>query len=319
MKVKKKLHAYKRYLETREGEDFKEYTKANNQAKWACRVAVRDFEKEVAKQCKSNPKVFYSYAKGKLKTRPYIPDLVKPSGDKTINDKEKAEVLNQFFSSVFTRENISNIPDFGPKEQQTPYQDLEITSTMVKKKLNKFKSNKTPGLDGIHVRVLKELEEEIAGPMADLMNKTLRKGELPQDWKDALVSPIFKKGSKSSPGNYRPVSLTSVICKITESIIRDHIMHHLVENSFLSEYQHGFVEGKSCTTQLIECLDIWTKILDRGGYLDVIYMDYAKAFDKVAHSRLIKKLEGYGISGPILQWVRSFLSGRRQKVAVNGE
>ena len=186
---------------------------------------------------------------------------------------------------------------------------------MVKQKLKKLKPNKTPGMDGIHPRVLCELKEEVAEPLADFMNKTLKKSELPQEWKDAMVTPIYKKGAKSTAGNYRPVSLTSVVCKVTESIIRDQVMKHLVNNELLTSSQHGFVAGKSCTTQLTECIDLWTKIIQKGGYLDVVYLDFAKAFDKVAHSRLIRK--GCGINGEILNWIQNFLTGRRQLVAVN--
>eukprot|EP00794_Sanderia_malayensis_P010533 gene10533-11645_t len=151
------------------------------------------------------------------------------------------------------------------------------------------------------------------------MNKTLEEGVLPQRWKDAEVTPTYKKGKKSIPGNYRPVSLTSVLCKMTESIIRDHIMDYLFNNKLLTDCQHGFVRRRSCITQLLECLDVWTEILDSGGNVDVLYMDYAKAFDKVAHIRLLKKLQGYGPTKQILDWIRSFLDGRRQRVKMNGE
>jgi len=318
-KVRKKTEAYKRYMGTREGKDFDLYARARNQAKWACRCAVRDHESNIARYSKSNPKAFYSYANGKLKTKSSVPDLDRPQGGKTKTDREKAEVLNDFFSSVFTRENTSNIPDFAERAHKVPLQQLQATPDMVLKKLVRLKPGKAQGLDGVNPRVLIELQNELASPIADLMNKTLEKDEIPQDWKDALVSPIFKKGPKSTPGNYRPVSLTSIICKLTESIIKDHMMKHLIENDLLTPCQHGFVEGKSCTTQLLECLDIWTEILDIGGYVDVIYMDYAKAFDKVAHQRLLKKMECYGITGHVLNWTRSFLNCRRQKVAVNGE
>ena len=188
---------------------------------------------------------------------------------------------------------------------------------MVKQKLKKLEPNKTPGMDGIHPRVLCELKEEVAEPLADFMNKTLKK-KLPQKWKDTMLTPIYKQEAKSTAGNYRPVSLTSVVCKVTESIIRDQVMTHLVNNELFTSSQHGFVAGKSCTTQLTECIDLWTNIIEKGGYLDVVYLDFVKAFDKVAHNRLIRKLEAYGINGEILNWIQNFLTGRRQLVAVNG-
>ena len=92
------------------------------------------------------------------------------------------------------------------------------------------------------------------------------------------------------------MSLTSVVCKVMESIIRDQIMQYLIRNNFLTPCQHGFVNGRSCITQLLECLDIWTDMMDKGGSVDVVYMVYAKAFDKVPYTRLLKKLRGYDAS-----------------------
>ena len=141
--------------------------------------------------------------------------------------------------------------------------------------------------------------------------------EIPDEWKHANVSAIFKKGSKTSPKNYRPVSLTCVICKILESIIRDKIIDHMKANNLFSPKQFGFIAGRSTILQLLHVLDIWTEILDQGGTLDVIYCDFMKAFDKVPHKRLVYKVRKYGITENILAWINSFLSNRTQCVTVN--
>ena len=150
------------------------------------------------------------------------------------------------------------------------------------------------------------------------MNKSLSEGTVPHIWKLAHITPMYKKGSKSDCGNYRPVSLTSVVCKVLETIIREHLLCYLTENSLLSNCQHGFINGRSCATQLMHCLDIWTKAIDEGLCLDAIYLDFAKAFDSVAHERLLIKLREYGIKDNILDWCRSFLTGRKQRVVLNG-
>ena len=140
---------------------------------------------------------------------------------------------------------------------------------------------------------------------------------LPDDWKIAQISPIFKKGHRYKPGNYRPVSLTSGICKILEKLVRRNIIDHLEQNELIDPAQHGFVKGRSCVTNLLETFEQWTQILDDGGSIDVIYMDFMKAFDKVPHLRLLIKLQSYGICNKTLAWIKAFLAGRHQRVVVN--
>ena len=143
-------------------------------------------------------------------------------------------------------------------------------------------------------------------------------GYLPQIWRDANITPLHKKGNKASSNNYRPVSLTSILCKTLESIIKDEIIDFIKKHNLLYKFQHAFIGKRSCTTQILEALDIWTKFLEEGETIDVIYLDFAKAFDKVPHKRLIRKCEAFGIKGKLLKWLKAFVSGRRQRVTVNG-
>ena len=137
-------------------------------------------------------------------------------------------------------------------------------------------------------------------------------------WRKAIVTAIFKKGKKTDPGNYRPVSLTSVISKIMESIVRDGIVSHLMKNDLISDEQHGFVPGRDCRTQLLACIEDWTERLENSRTFDVIYTDFSKAFDSVPHERLFLKLDAIGIRGDILKWIKTFLRGRTQCVNVDG-
>ena len=252
-----------------------------------------------------------------MKTKSGVADLHKEDGSTTTNDQEKAEVLNDFFVSVFTRENLDHIPEFSPGNVENTLNDIDIDSAMVYKKLKNLNPSKAMGPDGIHPRFLKEASKELSEPLAIIFNKTLKEGVVPQEWKCGQVTPIFKKGSKSTPSNYRPVSLTSVVCKIMESIVREKLLDHM--SPHLSKYQHGFMNGRSCVTQLLDCIGEWTKQLDEGNSLDVIYLDYAKAFDSVPHIRLLKKLEGYGIRDNVLLWIKNFLLDRKQRVVISGE
>ena len=159
-KVRKKRQAFQRYLETQEGKEYKEYAKFRNQAKWEMKKAMKEFERKIAQEAKANPKAFFKYAQSKLKTRVSVSDLKKPDGSLTSNSFEKAETLNSFFSNVFTQEDAGNLPVFDNREYQTPLDNVNITVEEVRKKLSSLKVAKSPGPDGIHPRVLRELSVE---------------------------------------------------------------------------------------------------------------------------------------------------------------
>ena len=148
---------------------------------------------------------------------------------------------------------------------------------------------------------------------------SIKTGIVPQDWRDAIVSPLHKKGSRAKTENYRPVSLTSVVGKMLESIIKDHITKHLDKFKLIKSSQHGFTKGRSCLTNLLEFFEEVTKGLDENNPVDLVYLDFAKAFDKVPYERLFKKLVSHGIDGEVLYWIKNWLSGRRQQVSINRE
>ena len=141
---------------------------------------------------------------------------------------------------------------------------------------------------------------------------------VPNDWKLADVAPVFKKGDRRLPSNYRLISLTPLICKVLESVIRDKMFDYLLRNNLLANKQHGFMPRRSCVTQLLSALQYWTDSLEKDVPVDVLYLDFSKAFDSVPHERLLLKLEAYGIQGKVLQWIRSFLSERKYAVVING-
>jgi len=315
-RIKRKRTAFELYKQTREGKDYLNYTKARNAAKAETRRAVRDFEREIAKRAKTNPKAFYSFVNSKLRTRSTVGDLRLQNGVEVISKSGKADILNQFFSSVYTQETTDNIPSPQHTTVKKQLLDIEIKEQEVFQLLNKTKIDKSPGLDGIHPRVLKECATELAKPLTILFRNTLQEGHIPYDWREACVIPIYKKGSRTDAANYCPISLTSIICKIMEKLIRHALLQHMISEEILSDYQHGFVMGRSCTTQPLQVIDKWTEILDEGGAVDVIFLDLAKAFDTVPHQRLLNKLSGYGVGGRFLEWIKQFLTDRRQKVKV---
>ena len=189
---------------------------------------------------------------------------------------------------------------------------------MFRKRLAKTKQNGAPGPDKMTPKLLSELEDVVAVPLCIIFNKSLSSGEVPEDWRLAHVTPVFKKGSRSLAENYRPISLTSVVCKILESLICEIIITHLSEHQMLNSSQHGFVSHRSCLTNLLEYLETLTNLLDQGYNIDVFYLDFSKAFDRVPHQRLLAKLHAHGITGKIYNWIESWLSDRKQRVVLNG-
>ena len=317
--VRRKHKLYRKWLETfpRNQEYYNDYKKANNKASKACRKARRDHEKKVADQAKTNPKAFWSYTSQKLKTRTGIADLKRDDGTKTATDKEKADLLNTFFQSVFTIEKDEDLPTMPEPELRLSLEDFDIKVEEVKKLLKGLKPGKAPGPDGLNPKLLSELADIIALPITQIFKLSLATGKIPEEWRKAKVSPIFKKGSRLSANNYRPVSLTCILCKMMETLVRKHLINHLEENKIVSRHQHGFTAGRSCITQLLETLDIWTEVLDNGGSIDVVYTDFMKAFDSVPHRRLVSKAEAYGVRGKVLRWISDFLTNRSQVVCVN--
>jgi len=177
---------------------------------------------------------------------------------------------------------------------------------------------KSMGLDGIHLRVLRELAEELAKPLSAIYQQSWLTGEVPDDWRTANVTPIYEKGRKEDPGNYRPVSLTSVLGKIMEQFILSALTGHVKDNQGIRPSQHGFMKGKSCLTNLISCCDQVTHLVDEGKAVDVVYLNFSKAFDIIPHSILLEKLAAHGLDVCTLCWIKNWLNGRAQRVVVTG-
>ena len=284
------------------------------------RKAKSNFERGIINRSKECSKVFWSHVRSKLKTKSGVAGLFEDPHDKTslkTDDMVKAEILQKQFSSVFTREPDGNIPPFD-KRTNSSVTNPVITSVLIKKKIKALDTNKSFGPDEIHPKILVELCDIVSDPITLIFNRSFEDGILPKDWKNAHITPIFKKGSRNFASNYRPISLTSIICKIMESIIKDTVLCHLTENQLLTKSQFGFIPGRSATIQLLSYLDNSINSIVNGKVTDTIYFDFAKAFDTVPHRRLLKKLARYGIGGNVLKWINAFLHDRSQIVVVNG-
>nr|VZI26708.1 unnamed protein product [Spirometra erinaceieuropaei] len=241
------------------------------------------------------------------------------SGDVEISeDGEKAEHVSQFFKSIFTSESPFTPPEYdfdeGPKIESVSFDEATV-----RKEPMTLNESKSPGPDDIPPKLLKELAAELAKPLSMLFQASFEAGCLPADWKSARITPLHKGGSKAPANNYRPISLTSICCKLMEKIIKRELMRFLEQHNLLSDAQHGLRSGRSCVTNLLNCLERWTRSVDEGNALHVVYIDFKKAFDSVPHQRPLHKLSRTGVRGNLLKWIQSFLLDRCQTVHLGGQ
>ena len=171
-------------------------------------------------------------------------------------------------------------------------------------------------VDGIPARTLKIYAKELSWPLTYLFNLSFTLGEVPLIWKRANITPVFKANAKENVENYRSISLLSILGKCQERIVHRVVYSHL--SPFLNDWQHGFVKGRSCITQLVLTHHMWHKALDDGLQVDAVFLDFTKAFDRVVHKILLNKLCNFGISGSLLEWCSDYLSNRTQRVVIDG-
>ena len=228
-----------------------------------------------------------------------------------------ANLLNDHFISVMTSD-TSAPPEFDYNCQHK-LSTVSFTENDIANLLIGIKPHKAIGPDGIHPHILHEVPG-FAKPLFILFKQSFNSGCLPSDWTDANICALHKKKARTEANNYRPVSLTSHVIKTFEKLILYDILTYCDEFNLLSCHQHGFRTGKSCLTNLLECFDDWTSSFDQRPKqgTDIIYTDFQKAFDSVQHNRLLFKLSKYGFADDLLRWIDHFLTGRRQRVLLNG-
>ena len=267
----------------------------------------------------TNSKRLYSFIKTKQTDNIGVAPL-KSNGAVYIDSKEKARILNLQFANVFSVDR-GDIPSIKTQYAEKSINNIDINNEGVVKLLNQLNPYKASGPDNISARFLKATSTVISPALALIFNASLAQQKIPDEWCKAYVTPIYKSGKKdrSKAENYRPISLTSIPCKILEHIIHSNIMNHLQSNDILSDAQHGFRKSRSCETQLITLINDLAKSLNDASQSDAALLDFSKAFDKVNHRKLCLKLEHYGVRGNLQIWFRNYLSNRSQKVMVEGK
>ena len=311
---RRKQKAYNKARKTGDEADWEVFRQIRKDTFKMTRSAHRAYVREF---CLDSKKQFWSFVKSLKNDSTGIPAL-KNQGVLISDNTQKAELLNEQFSSVFTNEDLSSLPQALPCMFPT-IPDIVIVPDGIEKLLKNLQANKAPGPDGITPRILKETAAEIAPILSIIFQRSLDTSQLPSDWKLANISPIYKKGERTKPSNYRPVSLTSVCCKLLEHVVHSHMMKYFDSHHILTDQQHGFRRNHSCETQLIQTMHDLTLAHNNHTQIDAIIMDFSKAFDVVAHQRLLIKLSQYGIGGKLNQWIAAFLQNRSQRVVVGGE
>ncbi|KAK3108052.1 hypothetical protein FSP39_000221 [Pinctada imbricata] len=318
MAIKNKRKLWRNFIYCPNTYNRYRYKLARNEAAYQVKVARKTYELSIAANIKKDSKSFWRYVKSKTKVKETIPNL-KHNGVTMDTEIDKATLLNNYFTSVFTVESALDQPSLDDRNFITVLDDIDIKKEEIQKFLEKINPSKSPGNDNLHPKFLKETAKEISQPLSILCRLSLDQSVIPAQWKQANISAIHKKGNKDTPSNYRPISLTSLACKTMEKLLRDQLVKHMNSNKLFTEHQHGFRSGYSCATQLIGVLDNWTSNLDNKIDTDVVYLDFQKAFDTVPHKRLLTKLNAYGIRGKVFNWIKEFLTNRKQRVVLNGQ
>jgi len=278
---------------------------------------------------KSDPNFFFRYAKRFSICKSDIGPLLNPQSQVLSDDKlEMCRILMDQFNSVFTTPlphrqihdpieffSCQSIPVNNINLHMT---DITISEPIIMEAIAELSVNSAAGPDGFPTSLLLNCASELAPALNIIFSRSLAQGFIPPCFKRAAIVPVFKSGDKTSPSNYRPISLTSIIMKVFERIVRKQIMSFLIKQGHLNDSQHGFRSGRSCLSALLNVFDNLMHMLDGKSTVDMVYLDFSKAFDKVDHGILLHKIRDLGITGNLGIWLFHFLSDRSHFVRLPG-
>ena len=308
--IRKKYTALRNYRKNKTAERKLKLRTLCQQIKYAIRAKHKIYLAKIEASFKEKPKIFWKYHKAILNFRSALNPVITFNNHIAKSPREKAELFNTYFCSVFRPTKTTVNPEVSTSLPLTSTQlsDITISEEDVVQHLSILDPSKATGPDGIPGRVLKECSSVIAPSLCSLFNHSLHSGTVPSEWKSANVTPVHKKDKKEPATNYRPISLLSIISKVLERCVCNRFYDHVRE--MINKAQHGFLHGRSCVTQLLSTLHHIGQLLDKNIQTDVLFLDFAKAFDSVDHDILLKKLKAYGISGNLYNWFTDYLRGR---------
>ena len=290
---------------------------AYSQQAEVCKSLVFEYERtnELRVINKSTVGAYYRFVNKRLSAASGVGPLKSEhTGLVITDDSSKATLLNDYFGSVFNADN-GILLDFARRvSESVSCNDITITPDRILKYINKSSLNTAPGPDGIPNSFIKQFKCQLLNPLVAVFKYFVDIGEMPSMWKTANVTPVLKKGLASDVSNYRPISLTCNFCKLFERLVQERMLDSLLSNNLISSQQHGFLAKHSTCTRLLETVNDWSIALRNCHSVDVVYFDFAKAFDTVTHKKLLYKLHAYGFGDKLVNLISSFLVGRSQRV-----
>lgn len=321
--IRKRNRIFRKYKRNKSNTNFERFKHARNEVTKNLRKAKHEYFQNLATKLKTS---------NDLSSRDYwktLKSFISPAQKSSIppllhdnryveDNNEKADLLNTYFAQqTLLDDNMTNPPEFEIRDRPS-LNTILISPSEVEDILRSLKIGKASGPDMINNRVLKELANPLAKPLSDLFNHSMSNCVCPDMWKEANVSPLYKKDDPSLVNNYRPISLLSTVGKVMEKVIHKHMFNFFSEHQLITPLQSGFVPGDSTVNQLVDIYDTFCKALDDGKEVRAVFCDISKAFDRVWHKGLLFKLKEAGIDSSLLQWISSYLSNRKQRVIIPG-
>lgn len=320
MLLKEKNNVRCRFKTYRNPMDELQLKLLNKRCKKLSRILYKSYLCKTENNIRENPKLFWNHVKNKRGGTSAYPLTMTDGHVTTTNCSEISNLFADYFSSVYTTENVKNFV-LNNFLDSLEINSLSLTIPVIdketlRKKLQGIDYRKGSGPDGIPPAFIVSCASALLKPLLIIYNKSLSSGIFPKSWKNARVVPVFKSGKEDVISNYRPISILASFAKIFESLLCPYIQRHL--RLYLKDQQHGFVGSRSTATNLMTFTESLIQAVDSGKQYDVIYTDFTKAFDKVSHGILMRKLSVYGIHGPLLSWFDSYLKDRSFSVVING-
>lgn len=313
--LNKKKRAFRKASRTNATEDWHNYKNISRESEAIIKDAKHKyFNHTLPNLLKTDPKKFWRVVNPKDSNDL---TLLEDELGYSLSPEDTVETFSNQFASIFSDELPIDLQTLTETFIHVPFSPIVITENGVTRAIERLEYKTTPGPDGISTKLLKLTSQKSAYLLKLIFQQSLDTGCVPEDWKSAFVKPIFKSGLKSQANNYRPISLTSIPCKILEHILFTHIISHLNSNNLLIDNQHGFRTNRSCDTQLFELLTDLHDSMNNSRYTDAIFIDFSKAFDRVQHKRLMVKIRNLHLDDKTTQWIKSFLTNRVQSVKLN--